>query len=201
MNSVQSLLNPRLGSTSGLGRRGLMNLGLSICLLFFRLSVFQSGSFLVIGSLVFSETQHGFRGPYGVVRDSQIFEENYLTKNGEKFPKIGFFEFIGKFSNYFFLNSVYKESLYYMLYSCTNAILEKNLIPEIWAKMALANQIAGFFKLTIFLEQNDEKAWFFAYWCRFMGIVRSLKNIGMGLRLWFRDWTLKLIVSQKGLME
>ena len=102
MNSVQSLLNPRLGSTSGWGRRGLMNLGLSICLLFFRLSVFQSGSFLVIGSLVFSETQHGFRGPYGVVRDSQIFEENYLTKNGEKFPKIGFFEFIGKFSNYFF---------------------------------------------------------------------------------------------------
>ena len=35
----------------------------------------------------------------------------------------------------FFLNLVYKESLYYLLYSCTNPILGKNLIPEIWTKM------------------------------------------------------------------
>ena len=35
----------------------------------------------------------------------------------------------------FFLNLVYKESLYCLLYSCTNPILGKNLIPEIWTKM------------------------------------------------------------------
>ena len=31
-----------------------------------------------------------------------------------------------------------------MLYSCTNPILWKNLISEIWAKMLFVNQIAGF---------------------------------------------------------
>ena len=77
---------------------------------------------------------------------------------GKSFQKSVFLNLLENLVITFFLNSVYKESLYYMLYSCTNAILEKNLIPEIWAKMALANQIAGFFKLTIFLEQNDEKA-------------------------------------------
>ena len=29
--------------------------------------------------------------------------------------------------------------------SCTNPIFVKNLFPEIWNKMLLANQIAGFF--------------------------------------------------------
>ena len=39
---------------------------------------------------------------------------------------------------------VYKESSYYLLYSCTNPILGKNLVPEIWAKMLSVNQTAGF---------------------------------------------------------
>ena len=39
---------------------------------------------------------------------------------------------------------VYKESSYYLLYSCTNPILGKNLVPEIWAKMVLVNQTTGF---------------------------------------------------------
>ena len=62
------------------------------------------------------------------------------TKNGQQ---IGFFKFIGKFSH-FLLNLVYNERLYYLLYSCTNPIFGKNLVPEIWAKMLLANQITGF---------------------------------------------------------
>ena len=33
------------------------------------------------------------------------------------------------------------------------------------------------FKLTISLEQNDGKAWFFACWYRFMEIKSLLKNI------------------------
>ena len=56
--------------------------------------------------------------------------------------KMGFFEFIGKLSYQFFLNLVYKESLYYLLYSCTNPIFGESLVPEIYAKMLLANQIA-----------------------------------------------------------
>ena len=40
--------------------------------------------------------------------------------------------------------------------SCIN----KNLIPEILTKMFSANQIAGFFKLTISPEQIDEQSQF-----------------------------------------
>ena len=36
------------------------------------------------------------------------------------------------------------------------------------------------FKPTMSLEQNDEKAWFFACWYRFMEIGNWLKNIGSG---------------------
>ena len=52
------------------------------------------------------------------------------------------------------------------------------------------------FKLTISLEQNDEKVWFFAYWCRFIEIKSWLVKNGCGhsgLR------TLKLAVSQEGI--
>ena len=59
------------------------------------------------------------------------------SKNG---PKIGFFEFIGKFC----VNLVCKESLYYLLYSCTNLVRGENLVPEIWAKILSSNQIARF---------------------------------------------------------
>ena len=39
----------------------------------------------------------------------------------------------------------YNENLYYLLCFCTNSIFREILIPEIWAKMFSANQIAGFF--------------------------------------------------------
>ena len=44
----------------------------------------------------------------------------------------------------FFLNLLSNESLYNLLYSCTNLIFGKNLVHEIWAKMFLANKIAKF---------------------------------------------------------
>ena len=96
--------------------------------------------------IIFFWNSPWFRGPYGVVCDRARFLEkkNFYPKNGENGPKIGFFEFIGKFTHYFFLSLVCKESLYLLLYSFTNPILGKNLVPEIWAKMLLANQIAGF---------------------------------------------------------
>ena len=64
------------------------------------------------------------------------------TKNG---PKTGVFEFIEKSGLFFFffLNLVDKESLFYLLYSSTNPILRKNLVPKIRAKMLSVNQIAG----------------------------------------------------------
>ena len=51
--------------------------------------------------------------------------------------------------------------------------------------------------------QSDEKAWFFAYWCRFIEIKSWLKNIGVGMvkngcgHSGLR--TLKLAVSQEGI--
>ena len=58
---------------------------------FFYLSFHLSVSFLGIGSLVFSETQHGVRGPYIVVCDSQIFWKKSSSgkndQNGQKWPK------------------------------------------------------------------------------------------------------------------
>ena len=77
------------------------------------------------------------------MRDRTGFKKTFFSlKNGENGPKIGFLGFIGKFSN--FLNLVYEESSYYLLYSCTNPIRGKNLVPEIWAKMLSVNQTAGF---------------------------------------------------------
>ena len=62
-------------------------------------SVLPSGSFLRIGSLVFSETQHGVRGQCIVVCDrTRFFEKNiFAQKIGQKWAKIGLFKFIGKF--------------------------------------------------------------------------------------------------------
>ena len=42
------------------------------------------------------------------------------------------------------LNLVCNESIYYLLYLCTNLTFGKNLVQEIWTKMLLGNQIAGF---------------------------------------------------------
>ena len=46
---------------------------------------------------------------------------------------------------------------------------------------ALDQSDCSIFKLTISLEQNDEKAWILAYWCRFIEIKSWLKNISMGV--------------------
>ena len=62
----------------------------------------------------------------------------------------------------------------------------KNLVPGIWVKMLLPNQITGqsdyrIFKSSISIEQNEEKTWFFACWYRFMGNRSWLKNIGVDM--------------------
>ena len=47
-----------------------------------------------------------------------FLKKNFCLNNGENGPKIGFFKFIGKIRHEVFLNLVYKESLYYLQYSC-----------------------------------------------------------------------------------
>ena len=72
---------------------------------------------------------------------SDFWGKFFFPKNG---PKIGFFESIGKCSHYFFLNLVYKESLYQLLYSCTNPTLEENLVPEIGPKCSWPIRLLDF---------------------------------------------------------
>ena len=83
--------------------------------------------FFLLGmlSLLFSKFCHGARNPYKVVHDRVGFSvKNFLDQNG---PKTGFFEFIEKFGDWFLLNFLYYEILYYLLFSCTNTIFGKIL--------------------------------------------------------------------------
>ena len=87
----------------GLGRKGPMKQGLSV-----RPSVFPSFrlsvSFLGIGLLAFSETQHGVRNPYIVVCDrAGLFgKKSPSDKNDQKWskmtPKTWFLDFLRKSS-------------------------------------------------------------------------------------------------------
>ena len=74
-------------------------------------SVLLSIIFLGIGSLDFSETQQNVWGPCVVVHDRARFFEKYLfAQKWGNGPKTGFLKFIGRFSHYFFLSFIYKES-------------------------------------------------------------------------------------------
>ena len=101
------------------------------------------------GSLVFSGTQHGVRGPCSVVRHKTgLFESNIFTQKLEQ----KFLRFLNLLDNLVFncfLILACNESAYYLLYSCANPIFGEDLVPEIWAKMLLANHIA------VFLNQID----------------------------------------------
>ena len=68
---------------------------------------------------------------------------------------------------------------------------------------ALDQSDCSIFKLTISLEESDEKTWFFAYWCRFTEIKSWLENIGIAVIKngcgYFGLRTLKLALSQEGI--
>ena len=59
----------------------------------------QSGRFLGIGSLVFSNFWDGVRNPYDAIWDSagDLWKKFFCSKNEKNRAKLGFFEFIGKF--------------------------------------------------------------------------------------------------------
>ena len=98
-----------------------------------------SSSFLGIGALVFSETQHGVRGQCVVLHDRGGFFD-FFAINGGMGQKQGFLNLLENLVIDFFLNLVYKGSVYYLGYSWTNPVLGTNLVPEIWVKMLSANQ-------------------------------------------------------------
>ena len=124
-----------------------------------------------------------------------FLKKSFCLKNGENGPKIGqntgFFEFIGKYD--FFLNLVYKENLITFAVLLHNSHTWKKSVFRDRGQYALDQSDCSIFKLTISLEQNDEKAWFFAYWCRFLEIKSWLKNIGVNIgqkwvwSLWSQD--------------
>ena len=76
---------------------------------------------------------------------------------------------------------VRKKSVYLLLYSCTNPILGKSQVPEIWmGQNTLGQSDCRIFKSIVSLQENYLKAWFFAYWYRFMDIGAGLVKNGCG---------------------
>ena len=67
-----------------------------------------------------------------------------LGKWSKNVPKTGYFEFIEKYVIIFYW-ICYNENLYYLLCSSTNSIFRKVFVPEIWATVFSAKQIAEFF--------------------------------------------------------
>ena len=95
-----------------------------------------------MGSLVLSKFWHGVRNPYEVVYGRAGFFLKIIFCHMKE-PEEEFFELIGKFGYYFFLNLLSHGSLYYMLCFCINLIFGETPFPGVWAKMLSANQIAG----------------------------------------------------------
>ena len=87
----------------------------------------------------------GFVGDvsYAVVLDGAgIFEKNNFAPGRGKWVtnvfKKGYFKYIEVFGDYFFLNIFYNK-LYII---CYFIMYRKNMVPEIWAEMLLAIQVA-----------------------------------------------------------
>ena len=127
----------------------------------FRPSFHLFGHFRGIVSLVFSKFWHDARNQYEVVRDRAGFSRKkmFAPKIGKVGQKQGLLNIVKNFVIIFLLNLLYNESVYYLLYPCTNpTIFGKILVPQIWTKMFSTNQITG---STISPEQINEIARFF----------------------------------------
>ena len=131
------------------------------------LSVPLSGSFLGICLLFSPEIQH-VSGPVWCYVTAGFFEKSFFCPPKIiKWAKRGFFSI-------FSVWSVMKVHIICCI--PTHPIFGKNLVHEMWVKMLLANQIAGFLPL----EQNDKIALFFACWWELREIIGWLKNVGGG---------------------
>ena len=150
----------------------------------YRPFILPSGSFLGIGSLVFSET-HVIRGPCVVVRDrAEFFEKKFAPKMGkitQKWAKINvFLNLLENLVITFFWIWSRKKFILFAVFWLKSHTWEKFGSWHL-GQNALKQSDCSIFKLTLSLEQNDEKAWFLACCCRFIEIKSWLKNIGVGL--------------------
>ena len=87
---------------------------------------FCSEVFMELALQFFSGTQHCVRGPCGIVYDRARF---FYPQNGENISSLGFFECIGKFSQFliFLISAVYNEACITVILVCLN-------IFHIWNK-------------------------------------------------------------------
>lgn len=104
-----------------------------------------------------------------------FFETNIFNPKMEKMGQI-YSNLLKNSVIHFFFNLVSNETLYYLLYSCTDPIFWKYLIPKIWAKTFLTNQIA-LLKSAVSIVQNCD----IAYWYNFIETKSWLKSIGVGM--------------------
>ena len=111
-------------------------------------SVCPFDSFLGIGSLVFSETLHGIRGPCGDVNAGARYFWKIpiikMTENRKKWQETGFWDFENQLELVLSGNSVKPKFLWSI------NILQKVHAREksgfkLWPKMLLSNQISVFF--------------------------------------------------------
>ena len=124
-------------------RKGPMNYGPV-----FYPSVCPFDSFLGIGSLVFSETLHGIRGPCGDVNAGARYFWKIpiikMTENRKKWQETGFWDFENQLELVLSGNSVKPKFLWSI------NILQKVHAREksgfkLWPKMLFSNQISVFF--------------------------------------------------------
>ena len=124
----------------------------------------------------------------------------FVSKNE---PKIGFFEFIGKFSYEFFSAfGLWRKFILIAVFLYKSCTWEKSSSWDM-GQNVLTLSDCKIFKSTVFLEKNAETLWFFAGWYRLMEIKGWSKGIGVGVIKngsgHFGLRALKLAVSQEGI--
>ena len=96
---------------------------------------------LRISSLVFSETQHGVRGPYIVMCDSRIFwKKSPFGKNDQKWSKMAknrVFRFFKKIMSLLLSGICVKRKFLWLINILQKLHARKNLVLKLQPKMAL----------------------------------------------------------------
>ena len=117
-------------------------------------------SFLGIGSLVFSETQRGVRGPYLVICDTDEFLRKNphrvkITKNDQKWPKYRSFGLFKKIKSLLLSGIGVKQKVLMALnHFCENCMPKKSLVLRLYGQKWLsANEISVVFNCQYFINR------------------------------------------------
>ena len=116
--------------------------------------------FLGIGSLVFSETQRGVRGPYLVICDTDEFLRKKphrvkITKNDQKWPKNRIFGLFKKIKSLLLSGIGVKQKVLMALnHFYENCMPKKNLVLRLYGQKWLsANEISVVFNCQYFINR------------------------------------------------